>query len=84
MKTKEEVLLNVTNKHDRELMRKDLDKFEKVESRTQLAIGFAVVLGVIGIGGMYYINDYFIITLLPVPFLLIFAQLNMLKGSGLF
>lgn len=84
MKTKEEVLSNATNEHDRKLMEKELDRFEKVERVSHILIGVAIVLGIIGISGIYYINDYFIISLLPIPFLLIFAQLNMVRGAGLF
>lgn len=80
METKEEILTNATNEHDRKLMERHLDKFEKVESRSQILIGVGVVLGIIGFLGISYINDYFIIALIPVPILLIFAQLNLMRG----
>ncbi|KKK59744.1 hypothetical protein LCGC14_3031360 [marine sediment metagenome] len=83
MKTKEEVLLKATNEHDRELMRKSLDKFDKVYKVSQIMLSIAVVLGVIGIGGIYFINAYFIIALLPSPFLLIFAQLNLFRSISI-
>lgn len=82
MITKEELLANATNEHDRELMRKHLDRFEKVQRKTNIIIGIVSFLGFVGIFGMIFINDYFIISLLPIPFLLIFAQLNMMKGIG--
>ena len=82
MITKEELLANATNEHDRELMREELYKFEKVQSKSYTLIGIAIFLGFVGIFGMNFINDYFIISLLPIPFLLIFAQLNMIKGIG--
>ena len=81
MENKEKLLANATNKHDRELMRKDLEKFEKKERITNISLGIAIILVFIGGFGIILISDYFVITFLPVLILVIFAQLNL---AGLF
>jgi len=47
MKTKEELLSNATNEHDRELMRKELDKFDKKLNKIEIIIFTFLFLSII-------------------------------------
>ncbi len=51
MKTKEEIIANATNDHDRELMRKELDRFDKIYNiikyPTWIASSIFIIIGVL-------------------------------------
>ena len=82
-KTKEQILRDCTNEHDRKLMIKEFDRSEKIYNKSILLMGISLFFTTIGIGGIFLISDYFILSFIPVFPLMFWAQLNLLKGSGL-
>lgn len=84
MRTKQELIANCDNEHDRKLMITELDKFQKVQNRSYLLAG----LGILSIvGGCILMNlgfDYGILGIITSFFLFVGSGINMLKGSGLF
>ena len=75
MKTKEEIISNATNEHDKELMRKDLDRFEKSRSKSDILMMWAVFFTIVGIVGLFF-NEWFILSFLPVLLLVYFSLFN--------
>ena len=84
MKTsKEELLSNCTNKHDKKLMEKELDKFEKIQKKAHLLMWITTFFIIIGVVGLQF-NDYFILSFIPVFPLMLGAMYYNFKSSGLF
>ena len=82
-KLQEEIIGNCTNEHDRKLMIKELDRWEKIHSKSTLLTQIAFFFITVGAGGIFLISDYFILSFIPVFPLMFWAQINLLKGSGL-
>ena len=83
-KTKEQILRDCTNEHDRKLLVKEFNRWEKIHNKSRLLLGIALFFLIVGIFGVIVLeNDYFLLSFFPVFPLLVWAQLNMLKGAGL-
>ncbi len=81
---KEELLANATNDHDRELMRRDLDKFHRTHDKATLSMTAAVLFTVLGIIGLSLGEDRSILFFIPVFPLIFVAMYYNLKSTGLF
>lgn len=83
-KTKEQILKDCTNEHDRKLLIKGFDRGEKIYNKSRLLLGIALFFLVVSIFGVVVLeNEYFLFSFIPVFPLLIWSQVNILKGSGL-
>lgn len=82
-KSYKEIIENATNDHDRKLMIKELDKFDRIYNKSITLMWIATFFTIVGIFGIQF-NEYFILSFIPVFPLMLIVQLNMLKSSGLF
>ena len=82
MKTKEEIISNCTNEHDRKLVIKHLEEYEGRLDKSYILMWIATFFTVIGFVGLQF-NDYFILSFIPVFPLMFIAMFYNLKGSGL-
>lgn len=82
-KTKEEILSNCDNEHDKRLLEKAFAKIEKREKKIHKIMGAIIILSIVGIGGAKFINEYFFLLLLPTPFLMAWVMKITLEGAGL-
>ncbi len=78
-----EILDKATNQHDKELMRKHFEEYDKRMKPIYTLMWIATIFTVIGCFGIQF-NEYFILALIPVPFLIVPAMLLNLKGVGLY
>ena len=84
MKKKEQILKDCTNEHDRKLLIKGFDRWEKIHNKSRLLLGITLFFLVVGIFGVIVLeNNYFLFSFIPIFPLLIWAQYKILKGSGL-
>lgn len=83
MKTKEEIIANATNDHDRELMRKSLDEFDKIHNQSTTLMWIASFFTVVGMLGMGF-NPYFVLSFIPVFPLIAIVMFRNLKSVGLY
>ena len=81
---KEELLSNATNEHDRELMRRELDKFEKTHNKVRALSMSAALFVVLGIVGVSFGEDYSILFFIPAFPLMYVAMYYNSKSAGLY
>ena len=82
MKTKEEIINECDNEHDKELLIKEFSRWEIIHGKAEKLMWIATLFIVIGILGLFF-NDYFILSFIPVFPLMFIAMFYNLKGSGL-
>lgn len=82
-KTKEQILRDCTNGHDRKLLIKEFDKWEKTHNKARILMLIATFFTLIGIAGLCSGNNYFVFSFIPVYPLMFIAMIYNLKGSGL-
>ena len=80
MVSKKELLANATNQHDRELMRKHLDKFEKTHNKATALVMGAAIFTAVGIIGLSFGENRSILFFIPVFPLMFFAMYYNLKS----
>ncbi|KKN65850.1 hypothetical protein LCGC14_0477860 [marine sediment metagenome] len=81
-KSKEQLIANCTNKHDRKLIIKDLEKHEKIMNKSHTLTLIAAFFTFIGFAGLLF-NDYFILSFIPVFPLMGIVLFYNLKESGI-
>jgi len=83
-KTKEQILIECTNEHDRKLIQRELDKFENIQKNSHALMMGASLFTVLGIIGLSFGEDYSILCFIPVFPLMLVAMYYNFKSSGLF
>jgi len=82
-KTKEQILRDCSNEHDRKLLIKGFNRWEKTHNKARILMLIATFFTLVGIAGLCLGNNYFLFSFIPVFPLLIWAQINVLNSVGL-
>ncbi len=78
-----ELIENCTNENDRKLMIEALERSDKRMRKSYLLLGLCILLGFISYSSYLLGFEYGIIGFFPIPFILVYLQVNNLKGVGL-
>ena len=83
-KKAKQLIENCEDEHDRELMRKSLEKFDKSYGICVTLMWIATAFAAVGIFGLNILkNDYFILAFIPVFPLMFIVMVYNLKNVGI-